>query len=234
MKRLSCWMALLLVMLAAVLPAQADMTSEILENFGLTQTEADAFAALVEEKGTALTATDILTLLGSFPDEDMAPEGTLLGNVYTDPNGVTVQVPEGWHVLEERMGMTVMLMGPADETTGFAPTIGVLVLDEPNPEFDTADQTYWDSFYGLFLENYRCVSFEESTYQDTTAHTLTLTYGQPQEAGILQRQMYFNKNDRAYVITLTALAKEEAQADALEVFEEFLAGFLPYEELGQG
>lgn len=140
MKRLSCWMALLLVMLAAVLPAQADMTSEILENFGLTQTEADAFAALVEEKGTALTATDILTLLESFPDEDMAPEGTLLGNVYTDPNGVTVQVPEGWHVLEERMGMTVMLMGPADETDwALRPTTACWSWTAPTQEFDTAE-----------------------------------------------------------------------------------------------
>ena len=87
---------------AAVLPAQADMTSEILENFGLTQTEATLLPRWWRRRHGP-DRDGHPDAAGVVPRRRHGAEGTLLGNVYTDPNGVTVQVPEGWHVLEERM-----------------------------------------------------------------------------------------------------------------------------------
>lgn len=223
-------MKIIALMLAAALlfapAALADTTADLLAKYGLSESDAAAFAALVETMGADLTAEDIESLMNEFLGSEGAErlEGTLTDDRYTHPDGVSFTIPEGWSVLEGQLGATAMLMGDPDED-GFAPTIGVLVLNEAQPEFETATQEYWDEELGALLENYVPMGLEAFEFLDVTAHELVLMHGGDEDNMLIQYQLYFNKDERACIITLTARADEAAHYAALDVYDAFLSGF---------
>ncbi len=235
MKKLSLLAALLLFLLLAVLPAQADAVAQMLARFGLSQSDAEAFAALMEETQGDLTDEEQAALLEDFLASagEFRQKGTLEGDFYLHPLGFTLRVPSGWRVLEEQPGATVMLIGPGGEKQ-FAPTLSVLVLKGERPDFAAKTREEWDAYYGSVLHNYQSISLTALEYLDVPAHELVLTHGNDEASMLMQYQLYFNKDERAFIITLTTLAEEAADDSALEAYDSFLAQFTVLTGQGNG
>lgn len=234
MKRLSFLIAMLLTILMMLAPAQAESLTDLLEGFGLTESDAEAFAGLVSQMGE-MTNEEISMLLTEFLGEGTASsvKGELIEDYYAHPAGFTLRIPEGWTLLEDQLGVTVMLMGPINEMK-FAPTISVLVLSQPREDFDTLTLEAWDAYYASSLTNYLSIALDDFTFLDVDAHEFVCAHGNDESSMLMQYQLYFNKEERAYIITLTTLAEEAAHADALDTYDAFLAEFEVFSGEGNG
>ncbi len=233
MKKLSFLMALLLAVMLVIPSAFATDTidvpdtTEVLKSFGLTDEEAAKFAAIIANVDESLSEEDFQALLAEFLTEEGAQtESGTLGSdgTFTHPAGFTLKVPEGWNVLEQRIGADVTMTGPSEEEK-VAPVISVLVLDTPREELDTLKQEDYDTLYSKSLKNYQFVALDEFPYLDVTAHEFVCTYGDNPEAMMMQYQLYFNKDGRAFIITMTTLAEEAAHDNALTAYDTMLEEF---------
>jgi len=102
----------------------------------------------------------------------------------------------------------------------------VLVLLGEMPNLDTVTQTEIETFMTLSLANYEFLSLESVSFRDAAAHAFTLRHGEDTASRMFQRQLLFNKDGQAFLITLTTLAEESSEQAAEAVFEDFLNDFV--------
>ena len=232
------WLLLvfLLVLLAVALPARAqqeDLTDK-LASYGLTEPEIEAFSALIAGAGQTLTEEELLTMLEEFMAEGA---GELAGQekdgVYTDPNGYSFKVPEGWTLQPNQIGPTVMLTGPADDK-GLVPTITVLATAQAQDDIMAQTQQQIDDSLKGVLPNYQFIALDEFDYKNTKAHELVIMYGTGEDAMLMQYQTYFQSKDRVYIITMTTRAEEAVHDRTLDTYDSFLTDFQIVENRGNG
>lgn len=237
MKRRSVWLAVLLA--AALLfsaPAQAVSVSEIMEGFGLEEADAEVFAALMESVGGDMSQEEIHALLEGFLGDGEAQKvsGTLEGDMFVHPMGFSMKVPEGWTVLEEQLGLTVVLAGPVEETAAFMPTICVEVLSQPQESFLTVTREELDAVMAPALSNYIFQALDDFEYLEVPAREFICMYGADEASMLIQYQLMFNKADKGFIITLTSLAGESEHDAALNTYDTFLTDFTVLEGEGNG
>ena len=217
--------AAFLAALMAIFPAYAMSSGESLALDG----EPGALSALFEQMTGEKTEQEILALLSEFiQNQKQNPsrqEGEIISGVYCHPLGFVFQIPEGYQVLQDPIGPAVHLIGPANEG-GFTPTIHVLIHEEPQPDFDKLTQTKADAFFGSVLENYQFVSLDHYEYNGVMAHEFVCLHGTGEDGMMIQNTLCFNKEDKAYILTMTTLAEEATLECALLAYDFFLAGFL--------
>lgn len=231
------WLLLvfLLVLLAAALPAKAeeDLAGK-LASYGLTTPEIEAFSAMVAGAGQALTQEELLAMLEEFMAEGA---GELAGQekdgVYTDPNGYSFKVPEGWTLQPNQIGPTVMLTGPADDK-GLMPTITVLATSQAEDDIMAQTQQQIDDGLKGVLPNYQFIALDEFDYKNLKAHELVIMYGTAEDTMLMQYQTYFQSKDRVYIITMTTRAEEAVHDRTLDTYDSFLTDFQIVESRGNG
>ena len=218
--------AALMALMLTLAPAQADWLGDMLAGYGLDSGDVQAFSKLVSDMGDSLSAEDTQALLQEFLGDSQAQKipGALVGSQYTSPQGFVFTVPEGWTLLEDQVGIATVLAGEADDS-GFMPTISVVVLAEEQPDFAKTTRAEWDALLGESLANYLFIDLDEFLYLDVTAHEFVCMHGEREDAMFKQYQLYFNKEGKAYIITMTTLAEESAHDDALAAYDSFIAGF---------
>lgn len=218
--------AMLMVTLLALAPAQADWLSDMLAGYGLGNEDVQAFSSLVSEMGAGMSEAEVQSLLKEFLGDTQAERapGTLEGNRYTSPEGFAFTVPAGWSVLEDQFGVATVLSGAADEA-GFMPTISIVVLGAERPDFVTNTREDWDALLGESLANYLFVALDDFPYLDVPAHEFVCMHGEREDTMFMQYQLYFNKEGRAFIITMSTMAEESAHEDALDAYDAFLAEF---------
>ncbi len=235
MKRLSFLLSFLLAVMLITTSAFADPILDLLASSGLSDADAEAFKAIVEEMGDDLTEDQIKALMTEFLEAFTSQEeqGKVENDTFTHPDGFSFKIPEGWTVREDSMGVSAFLVGPVNEQ-GITPTISVTVLGESQPDFDTMKQEDWDAVLGTTLKNYQFVALDDFVFLDVPAHEFVCTHGDDLEAMLMQYQLYFNKNNKAYIITMTTLAEEAAHENALESYDMLLSDFTVQNDPGIG
>lgn len=227
MKRQSRWLTwILAALLLLALPAQAGSIDALLQSFGMTQAEAQAFAAIVAEMGEDITDETIRAMLAEFEGQKLGEPlaGKTEDGVYTDPEGYAFPIPEGWTLQPSRIGGYIVLAGQPDEG-GFTPTITVLSAAASDDSFLDKTQEEVDNLLVQSLKNYQPIALDDFQYQDVPARELVCMYGTDEDTMLMQYQLHFSHEGMAYIITMTTLAEEAAHDSALNTYDSFLAEF---------
>lgn len=226
MKKLSALFAALLGILLAVMPVMAQLASGETVDPALSASDSNALAALFDKITSDMTEDDVRALLSDFiEDTAESPQvGTIIGDQYTHPQGFTFRIPQAYRVLSDQLGAMVHLVGPANDN-GFTPSIHVMVYDAPRPDFENLTEQRVNAYFGPILANYQFVSLDHYEYLGVSAHEFVCLHGTDDETMMVQYSLCFNKGDKAFILTMTTLAEEAAQKDALEAYDFFLAGF---------
>jgi hypothetical protein len=225
--RLLAFLIATLIMVAMfAAPAQADWVSDMLVAYGLSNEDVAVFSSMVSELGESVTEAELQALITEILGDSQVQKltGAMEGNRYIAPEGYSFAIPEGWKLLEEKFGVATVVAGQTDET-GFMPTISVMMLEEEQPDFETNTQKEWDALLSQSLANYLFVALDDFPYLDATAHEFVCMHGEREDAMLMQYQLYFNKEGKAYLITMTTLAEEAAHDNALDAYDSFLAEF---------
>ncbi len=234
MKKFSFWIALALSLMLLTSPVLAESITDLLTGLGATEQSIQTLQAVLAEIGETVTEDELGAMLDQFlGDASGAAGGSMEDGVFTHPLGFSFPVPEGWSQLPEQLGMAALLTGPLD-AQGFAPTIGVIVLGEARTDFDNFVQEDLDALLSETLPNYYFLALDSFTFLDVPAHEFVLMHGEDENALLMQYQLFFNKDDLAFIITLTTLAEEAAHDDALEAYDALLAGFDVFAGEGNG
>lgn len=231
--RLSLWLVLLLSLLLAAMPAQAaepaETAMDLLESFGMTEAEAEAFAALAESMQGEVTEDDLLAMLEALIEDEatgQALPGQLVDGVYTDPGGYSMRIPEGWALQETLIGPAVVISGLADSESSFAPTITITVTGEVEDDFLAKTQEEIDALLSVSLPNYLPIALDDFEFLDIPAREMVCMYGANEASMLMQYQLHFNNQGKAFVITMTTLAEEATHEQTLDTYDAFLAEFL--------
>lgn len=225
MKKRSVWLAALMAMLVFCASAHAASVTDLLKGYGLSEADAKTVEKLVESMGDNVTEEELRALLSQFiADPTSKKPGSTSGDIYTNPVGFSFRVPAGWAIREDQIGMNVMLVGPQNENK-FSPTIGVAVFSEIRPDFDTNTQADWDAVLSQSLDNYQFVALDNFTFLDVQAHEFICMHGESENSMLAQYQMFFNKDGRAFVITMTTVAEEVSLDQTLEIYDNFMSEF---------
>lgn len=226
--RLSLLFSLLLASLALALPVLATDTiaADTLTEYGMTESEAEAFAALAQSIQGEITEQEIGELLTEYVGDatDQTLPGQQVDGVYTDPAGYSITAPVGWTLQETTIGPTVVITGPVGET-GFMPTITVVAVEEVANAFLTKTQEEIDALLGESLPNYLPVALDDFDFLDIPAREMVCMYGADEETMLMQYQLHFNNQGKTFIITMTTLAEEAAHEEALDMYDTFLADF---------
>ncbi|HIT70237.1 MAG TPA: hypothetical protein IAC36_10085 [Candidatus Aphodomonas merdavium] len=216
------WFAALLAVLMFGTFAQADALEDLLAASSLTQEQATEFRALMEQVSPALSQEDIATLLEAYEQSLPSAQqtGTLADGRYSLPSGLSVAVPEDWQVVQTQGVAAITLVGPT--AVSGTPNITVTVLEQEQETFETADQAYWDNIYSALLPGFASTSLDSFDYQDVSAHEYVCSYGE-EGARVVQYQMYFNRNGKAYAITLTTPDDNETFLQSITSFDSVIA-----------
>ncbi len=224
-----------LVLMLANAAAFADTTQDLLKGFGLTEQDLQQFQTILAGLDENTSQQTVLALLGTMLNKDL-PEGmtgTLEGDLYTHPLGFTMTVPEGWKLVEQPLGVSAMVITDPDEN-GFSDTISVLALTEERGDFETMTRETVEALFTQSLTNYQFQSFESFDYQDAPAHEFTLAHGEGTSPTLYQRLLMFNKDGKAFLITMTTRNDEEQRATAEAAYGAFMAGFTVFTGEGNG
>jgi hypothetical protein len=197
--------------------------------------EPDALLVLFEQITSDMSDKEMQGLLSEFIENQnpVRQAGEIFSGVYHHPLGYFFQIPEGHQVLQDPLGATVQLVGPANEN-GFATTIHVMVLGEPQNDFESITQSKVDAFFGALFENYQFVSLDHYDYNNVTAHEFICLHGASEDDMMVQHSLCFSKGDKAYILTMTTLAEEATLQHALHAYDFFLAGFIAPDGTGDG
>lgn len=224
-----------LLALALLLAAAPALASAPPEGYGMTAEQAQTFAGLLAGAAEAVLQAELDALLEqTTPDAEMQGlPGQMIDGMYYDPMGFDMAVPEGWTLLEHLVGPSVALTGPA-AANGFVPSITVTASEDATGGYEALTQADFDALLTGVLENYQFQSLEDFALGEIAAREFACLYGPDAANMLLQYQLLFTANDRAYVITMTTLAEEDAQDAAMEAYDAFLASFSIFTGEGNG
>lgn len=228
-KRLRCLALLLAALMALALPAGASSLGALMQEYGMTEAESQAFEALVAEMGATVSEEELRTLLDSLAGEDKSIgeplPGTTENGVYTDPAGFSFPIPEGWTLQPSKIGGYITLAGQPDES-GFTSTITILMVDQSaDAPFLTLTQEEIDALLSASLKNYQPIALDDFEYLNGPAREMVCMYGANEDMMLMQYQLHFTHDEQSYVITMTTLAEEAAHDSALDIYDTFLASF---------
>lgn len=230
-KRLISLLAALVMALCAC-TADADMIDDAFAGLDLSQEQQTEFRALISQIGGTITAAQLQEMVDAYAQTLQTPVSpdALQDGRYTLPSGLSVPVPDGWQALETQGVASLLLVGEA--VNGVTPSISVMEFEGEQAEFETADQAYWDEKYSAVLPNFKPGSLDTFMFENVTAHEYFCYYGRNNETQRVQYQMYFNREGRAYVITMTVADSVAAFLDALDAYDA-VRNNMSFEAVGQ-
>lgn len=204
----------------------------------LDQQAMDALAAVFGQAYPDLDETGQRAALDGFLAEGTA--GVLAGEVkdglYTDPNGFSFEVPEGWTLQSAQIGPVIVLTAP-EAVLGVTPSIAVTVVIEPQ-DHSLMDMTNEDieALLSPALPGFELISLDSFDLHGTQAREMMCMYGTAEDAMLIQYQLYFTENNRLFIITMTTVAEEASYAQVLDIYDAFVADFtvLTQEATGNG
>lgn len=244
MKKRTLFAALLLLLALAVFPASAEFIEEEvvpvgdatspaddpLALLGLSEEQMQALEAMLAQMEGEITPEQMQELITSFAEvgANTPLAGEVTDGVYMDPSGYSFAIPEGWTLLPNHVGLSVMLQGPLEDSGVFAPSISVMTLGEMEDDFLDKTQEEIDALLSASLENYQLTELNDFTFQDEPAREIVLMHGADEESMLVQYQLHFHNDGRAFIVTMTTLAEEAANDRALDTYEAFLSTFTIY------
>ena len=227
MKKILLFLAALLAVLSLILTASASTSDE-----NPSSTDQDMLAAFFEKVTDGMTEKEMQALLFEIiaKKEPTPQAGEIVSGYYFHSLGFFFPIPEGYRVLEDTLGATVHLIGPAEDG-GITPSIHVLALDAPQLDFEMLTQTKTDAFFGAVFSNYQFVSLDHYKYNGVMAHEFVCLHGASDDGMMIQNTLCFNKGDKAYILTMTTLAEEATLEYALLAYDVVLSGFTVPEDM---
>ena len=222
MRKLSLLLALLLLLLPAAPFAVAETPGGFMAAHGLSEADAAAVTGMVEKVGRDLSEEEKRALFQAFVQGAASAAGAISPNIYSSPLGFSFQIPMGFECAENKLGATVLLTGPGN-SAGFSTTIALQVFPGEQPLFDTLTPAQIEPLFKQTLPNYHFVSMDEFDYQGAKAREFVFVHGASEHAILMQYQMFFNREGKSYIITMTTLAEEAAHESALGIYDAFVS-----------
>lgn len=214
----------------AVSPTAAPTPTDALSAFGLTPQQADAFEAVADGlEADQQAAIDELIDTFTLEGAGQPLPGSLRGSTYTDPNGFSITVPEGWALLEQLVGPAIVMTAPVDAAAESSAqpvsSIAVVGTSVDIGDLSTVTEAQISEMLTTSLPNAQLIALEEFDYMDGKARELVCMYGEEEDTMLMQYQTFFKNEGRSYLITMTTLAEEAVHDIALEAYDAVLASF---------
>jgi len=222
MRKLSFLLALLLFLLPAAVLAVEETADGPARTHGLSEADEAAVSGMIDRIGRDLSEDQKRALMQAFAGDAAAPGGTVVGNAYSSPLGFSFQIPLDFVCAENELGATVLLTGPAN-AAGYSMTIAVQAFAVEQPLFDSLTPEEIEPLFGQALPNYHFVAMDAFEYQGAKAREFVFVHGASEDAILMQYQMFFNREGKSYIITMTTLAEEAAHESALGIYDAFVS-----------
>lgn len=186
--------------------------------------EAEILAALAKAY-PELKAEELSQALEDFYKEGTAGvvAGETVGDTYTDPNGFSMKIPEGWTLGAAQIGPMLTLTSPESQS-GVTPSITVLVTIAPEGAEAQITRDSVEAQLSEALEGFHLVAVDAFEYAGMQAQEIVCMYGQPQRM-LMQYQTHFSDETRQYIITMTTLAEEAMHDKTRDIYDAFLSDF---------
>lgn|GEM_PF-2284193 len=224
MRKLPLLLAFLLLLSSSAAPAAAETTDSPAWANALGDADETVVRSMVERIGHDLSEDEKRLLFQAFTGEGVASGGTVTQDIYSSPLGFSFQIPTDYLCEENGIGATVLLTGPADDE-GFSTTISVQIFLAEQPLFATLTPEEIEPLFGQTLPNYHFVSMDDFEYRGVKAREFVFVHGASADSILMQYQLFFNREGKSYILTMTTLAEEAAHESALGIYDAFVTNF---------
>lgn len=168
-----------------------------------------------KEKDLAKEVLDLVALRA--PDRTRSMR---FGNWYVNPkDGYAVKIPEGMETNGWRRSTSVLLVDAERQGVSFRTSI-IVTVTEPDKRLQTLTRREVENAYGNSLDRFKLLGFQrEELYGEEGIRFSYVAHSSPQ---LLFQQELFLKNERCYIISVTAENSIRALPRAFEqlgVFE---------------